>query len=135
MYLEYNRTELLGTVIYNSGLGHIGIDTIKNHKIKLPSLEDQQKIIQEIEKIESEQSSYASYAKILQEQIDNMNLAIKNICNIKKEAKDDNSDDNSSKKDDVKKDKTTKDLKKKKVAKKAASSSDSESESEKKQKK
>ena len=96
-YLEYNRKDLMATVKYNSGLGHISIGTIKNHIIKIPSIADQKKIIEEIEKVESEQSSYAKYAEMLKKQIEQMNTTIKNICNIKQK-EDDESDDSKSKK-------------------------------------
>jgi type I restriction-modification system DNA methylase subunit len=85
--------------------------TLENIKIPISSLEDQQKIIDEIEKIESEQSSYNKYAQILQEQINNMNTTIKNICTVQKQEK-------------------TKD----KESKKSVSDSDSESESDEKPK-
>jgi len=63
----------------NIGNGSLNKETIKKLLILVPSLEDQEKIIKDIEKIESEQSSYAEYAKLIQVQIDSINQVIKNI--------------------------------------------------------
>jgi type I restriction-modification system DNA methylase subunit/restriction endonuclease S subunit len=88
-YLVFNKPKATGNAQPN-----ISRTVMNNFNIPIPSIADQEKIIGEIEKVESEQSSYANYAKILQEQIDNMNTTIKNICNIKKvDDNKDNSDD------------------------------------------
>ncbi len=81
MYLEYNRKDLMKNVKYNSGLGHVSIETIKNHIVKIPSLDNQKKIIEEITKIELQQKSYENFSNILQNNIDQLNIIIKNICN------------------------------------------------------
>jgi len=80
IYLIYNKPKSEGNAQPN-----ISRTTLHNIIIKIPSIEDQQIIIQEIEKIELLQSSYANYTKMLSKQIDNTNIAIKNICNIKKQ--------------------------------------------------
>jgi type I restriction enzyme S subunit len=67
-----------------NGQPHVYSKDLKNLIILVPSLEDQEKIIKDIEKIESEQSSYAEYAKLIQVQIDSLNQLVKNItenCN------------------------------------------------------
>lgn len=56
-----------------------------NININIPSIQDQEKIIKEIEKIESEQSSYAEYAKMLQTQIDSISNLVTNITKTNKE--------------------------------------------------
>jgi hypothetical protein len=78
-YMDYTK------ITKKNSIPNIPWTLLKEAKIKTPSLSDQQKIIDEIEKIQSEQSSYANYSKILQEQINNMNATIKNICLVKKQ--------------------------------------------------
>jgi type I restriction-modification system DNA methylase subunit len=85
-YLSYN-IYLIEQYFVGQDKKNLNISDLLKVNVKLPSFENQKKIIQEIEKIESEQTSYANYAKVLKEQIDNMNITIKNICNIKKEIK------------------------------------------------
>jgi hypothetical protein len=63
----------------NIGNGSLNIESIKKLLILVPSIEDQEKIIKDIEKIESEQSSYVEYAKLIQVQIDSLNQLVKNI--------------------------------------------------------
>jgi type I restriction-modification system DNA methylase subunit len=84
-YLNYTREQLMKHAKYNSGLGHIGKDIIYNHMIPIPSLQDQEKIIKDIEKIESEQSSYKKYGDMLQEQIDSISKVIENLAKNNKE--------------------------------------------------
>ena len=111
--------------VFNAGNGNIRIPEMLNgFKIKIPSLENQQKVIQEIEKIESEQTLYANYAKVLKEQIDNMNITIKNICNIKNKVENESETESS--------DEKPKNKKKKKVENDSDSYSDSDYEKEQK---
>jgi type I restriction-modification system DNA methylase subunit/restriction endonuclease S subunit len=95
-YLSYN-IHLIEKYFEGHDKKNLNISDLLKVIVQIPSLEDQKKIIAEIEKIESEQSSYATYAKILQQQIDQMNTAIKNICivttNKKQAKKKDSSDD------------------------------------------
>ena len=82
-YLLYNQHKIFK---FADGCGQKNMTTERLKKeftIKLPSIADQKKIIEEIEKVESEQSSYAKYAEMLQKLIDQMNTTIKNICDIK----------------------------------------------------
>jgi type I restriction enzyme S subunit len=139
LYLECNRKELMKHAKYNSGLGHITMGKIAEHLIKIPSLQDQQKIIEEIEKIESEQSSYNKYAQMLQEQINNINTMIKNICTIQKAEKQESndSDTESDNESQTESDSEIEDVKPKKkiLKKKVDSNSDSETEDVKPKKK
>jgi len=77
-YLRYNENKIK-KIIQTNGPPNINSNDLKNLIILVPSLEDQEKIIKDIEKIESEQSSYAEYAKLIQVQIDSLNQLVKNI--------------------------------------------------------
>lgn len=109
MYLKFN-IQLLEQLFHGNGLKHISKGNISKCIIRVPSLEDQQKIIKKIEEVENEQSSYNKYAKILQEQIDQMNETIKNICTIRKQNVDADDNNESSDEEDqiTKKDNTKK---------------------------
>lgn len=52
-----------------------------NEKINLPSLNDQEKIVKEIEEIEKQQLSYKNYGELLQKQLENIFNLIKNMDN------------------------------------------------------
>lgn len=83
-YLEYNRKKLMKSAKYNSGLGHIGIDTIKNFEIPIPSLEDQKIIIAKIQKIKDEQSQFSDYVKELENNINLISVMIEKLNTSKK---------------------------------------------------
>jgi type I restriction-modification system DNA methylase subunit len=87
-YLNYNRHNAMKKAKYNSGLGSIIKNDIIELQIKLPSLKDQKKIIEEIEKIEKEQETYKKYGDMLQGLIDNMHVVINNITKNKESHKD-----------------------------------------------
>jgi type I restriction-modification system DNA methylase subunit/restriction endonuclease S subunit len=130
-----NNIELVNKLFVGQDKKHLYWKDFSNLPIKLPSIQDQQKIIEEIEKVESEQSSYANYTKILEEQIKNMNITIKNICALKNKPKEEDKEDTKGKT----KEKVKKDNNKKKVESSSSSSNDSSddtsSESEKEDKK
>ena len=92
----------------NNSIPNIPWTLLQNFMINVPSIEDQKKIIAEIEKVESEQSSYANYAKILQEQKNNINTIIKNICNTIKKQNEEKVEDNTSDSEEDKKPKKPK---------------------------
>ena len=81
-YLNYNN-HLVEKYYFEQDKKNLNISDLLKIDIPLPSLENQHKIIKEIETIESEQSSYANLTKALQEHIDRINTSIKNICTIK----------------------------------------------------
>ena len=60
-------------------------DLLNKFIINIPSLQDQEKIIKDIEKIESEQSSYKKYGEMLQEQVDSISKLIENLAKNNKE--------------------------------------------------
>ena len=82
-YLYYILKLLLQENIYKlqsgSGQPHIYSKNLENILIPIPSLEDQEKIIKQIESIESTQTDYKTYGNVLQGQIDMLNVAIKNL--------------------------------------------------------
>lgn len=80
MYLK-NTNFSKGLLNGSIGCGSLNLTTLKLIPIKLPSLEDQQKIISEIELIEKEQQTYKEYGEKIQsylnmmyEKIQNMNI-------------------------------------------------------------
>jgi restriction endonuclease S subunit len=80
MYLK-NTNFSKGLLNGSIGCGSLNLTTLKLIPIKLPSLEDQQKIISEIELIEKEQQTYKEYGEkiqlylnIMYEKIQNMNI-------------------------------------------------------------
>ena len=77
-YINYNE-HIFSKFYEGSDKKNINRESFLNYKINIPSIQDQEKIIKEIEKIESEQSSYAEYAKMLQTQIDLISKLITNI--------------------------------------------------------
>ena len=77
-YINYNE-HIFSKFYEGSDKKNINRESFLNYKINIPSIQDQEKIIKEIEKIESEQSSYAEYAKMLQTQIDSISKLITNI--------------------------------------------------------
>jgi type I restriction-modification system DNA methylase subunit/restriction endonuclease S subunit len=98
-YFKY--TNEINKIIQKNGPPNINGDNLLNIKIKLPSLEDQQKIIEQIEKIESDESHFSVYANTLKKQMELMQETIKNISNIDKtninnEPIDENMNDNKS---------------------------------------
>lgn len=90
-YLKY----MVNFKIMNSHNGIPGITkgTLENIFIKLPSLEDQQKIIEKIQQIESEQSTYKKYGEMLQEQIDGIQQVIQKLYVTQENTEDSNEDE------------------------------------------
>jgi type I restriction-modification system DNA methylase subunit len=81
LYLSYNVVSIRKYAVFNAGNGNIRIpEFMTDFKIKIPSIEDQQKIIQHIESMEATQKTYADYGLLLSQQLDNINNMIKNIC-------------------------------------------------------
>jgi type I restriction enzyme S subunit len=60
----------------------LGFEVLKTIKIKLPSLEDQEKIIKQIEDLEKDGSQFTQMNNILKKQIETITETIKNLCNI-----------------------------------------------------
>lgn len=116
-FLKYNM-HFIEKEFKGNGLKHISKESINNITIPIPSLQDQEKIIKDIEKIESEQSSYKKYGEMLQEQIDSISKLIENLAKNNKEESDSESSSESDEDSDT-----------------SNSSSESESEDEKPKKK
>lgn len=85
IYFTYNKNSTLKLAKFSARLGNITKTDIVKLLIKIPSLEDQQKIIEKIQQIELEQSTYKKYGEMLQEQIDGIQQVIKNLCTIQEE--------------------------------------------------
>jgi type I restriction-modification system DNA methylase subunit len=134
-YLKHN-IHLLENHMHGGGLKHINQDNLLSILVKLPSLEDQKKIISEIEKIEKEQSNYKQYGDMLQGLIDNIQNVIKKIASDKSSNKkgskksNDDTDSESEESSGSEDEKQPKKTNKKKNSKE--SSDDSESDSPKK---
>jgi type I restriction-modification system DNA methylase subunit len=137
-YLNYN-TSYYETFFEGSDKKFLNQKLFVNSNINIPSLQDQEKIIKDIEKIESEQSSYKKYGDMLQEQIDSISKLIENLAKNNKEESDSNSEsesDNSSSSESESEDEkpkkkvVKKPVKKTTSKKKVESSSESESDSE-----
>jgi restriction endonuclease S subunit len=138
--LDYiNNNETIFSKYYEgSDKKNINREAFLKCMIPIPSLQDQEKIIKDIEKIESEQSSYKKYGDMLQEQIDSISKVIENLAKNNKEELDsnsesesDNSSSNESESEDEKpKKKVVKKPVKKTTSKKKVDSSSSESDSE-----
>ena len=93
-YLLYNQEKIFK---YAEGQGQknmITNDLLKKFIIKIPSIQDQEKIIKEIEQIESIKSTYAEYGKMIQSQIESINKVIDNLTKLNKESEEES--DNSS---------------------------------------
>jgi len=131
MYIKFNL-KLLEINMHGGGIKHLNKDILLNLPIKLPSLEDQQKIISEIEKIEKEQQSYKEYGEKIQTYL---NMTYENITKMtmdelleentyNNDKSDDKSDDKSNDKsndkliEEEKKEVKTKKVKVKKINKK-----------------
>ena len=80
-YMEINKDLLHG----NIGNGSLNKSSLNKLIINLPSIEDQQKIIKEIDEMEKNRITYFNYGKKLQNLIDGMNIFIKKICDAKEE--------------------------------------------------
>jgi len=78
-YLEYNRVLLMDKAKYNSGLGHISIDDIKNFKIPIIDIDKQIELNNNINYIEKKQKKYQEYIKFLDSYIDNIKIIINNL--------------------------------------------------------
>lgn len=85
LYLYYNKDKLIFT---GSGLKHLSKENINNILIPLPSLEDQNMIVNKINKYNEFLSQYESYNKSLQEELES-------LCNIKIKETESNSNPNS----------------------------------------
>jgi type I restriction-modification system DNA methylase subunit len=84
-YLLYNQNIVTSKVAKN-GPPNINIEKVNIIKIKIPSIEDQEKLIKQIDEIESNESKWEEHAKSLKNIIENMNETITNIINdVKKE--------------------------------------------------
>jgi type I restriction-modification system DNA methylase subunit len=57
-YLEYHRKELQKKAKYNSGLGSLVMNAIKDHIINIPTLDNQHILLKQIEDIENEESEF-----------------------------------------------------------------------------
>ena len=80
-FIKFNLN-IFSKLYTGGGIKHISKESINTFKINIPSLEDQEKIIKQIERIESTQTDYKTYGDVLQGQIDMMSVSIKNITNI-----------------------------------------------------
>lgn len=98
-YYLKNNINLLKTNMHGCGLKHLNKDDLLNLPIKLPSLEDQIKIIELIEKVELDDSPILQFGKLLKQQIELMQETIKNICNIEQINEPNNDSDNKSNND------------------------------------
>jgi len=78
-YLESHRIDYMKVVKYNSGLGHLSMEYIKKIVIIIPSLEGQNKIIKQIEDLESVNSHFNKYNKIIQDRIKIILDTVKNL--------------------------------------------------------
>lgn len=80
-YLLYRQAKII-KFADGSGQKNMMIDKLKNKFIiNIPSINDQKKILEKIEKMELEQQSYENYGKMLQEHIDQMQQIIHKLCN------------------------------------------------------
>jgi type I restriction-modification system DNA methylase subunit len=103
LYMNYNAYTSRTFAVFNAGNGNIRMpEYLEGFNIQIPSLQEQEKIIKDIEKIESTQSTYADYAKSIQTQIESINKVIENLTKLNKEIDDDNSDDNTSESEEEK---------------------------------
>jgi type I restriction-modification system DNA methylase subunit len=93
-YINYNEI-VFGSCYEGQDKKNINRNLFLDKLIPIPSLQEQEKIIKDIEKIESTQSTYVEYAKSIQSQIESINKVIENVTKLNKEIDDDNSDDNS----------------------------------------
>ena len=86
LYMKSNVKVIRAYAVFNAGNGNIRLPRLLEQFIfKLPSIPDQQKIINMIESIESNRSTYAAYAQMLQQQIDTMETTIGNLCMVVQE--------------------------------------------------
>jgi len=82
-YLEYNRKKIMRYAKYNSGLGSISMEIIKKYVIPIPTIENQLKLINIIEKIQNEQIQFKNYAENLQNNINQIPTMINKISSKK----------------------------------------------------
>jgi len=80
-YVDFSKGLLNGCI----GGGSLNKSKLLNLNIPIPSIDDQQKIIDVIETIESNRSTYATYAQMLQQHIDTMETTIGNLCIVGQE--------------------------------------------------
>ena len=96
-YLKYNNIEIK-KIIQTNGPPNINGEMLKETRIQIPSLNEQEKIIKDIEKIDQEQKSYSEYGKLIQVQIDLISKVIKKqeipIINNDNDGNEINNDDN-----------------------------------------
>jgi type I restriction-modification system DNA methylase subunit len=71
-YLAENRIKLMKQAKYNSGLGSIGIQVLKNYEIPIPPLPIQQQIVDRLNEINAEGHHYQVYTRCLQQELDNI---------------------------------------------------------------
>lgn len=85
-FLNYIKLSDLPTNLQNISHGGtakmFNTEDLKNQKIKIPSLDTQKKIIQELKKIDDEQNNYKKYNEMIQQFIDNMQNIINKIVNV-----------------------------------------------------
>ena len=84
MFLTYNQ-RILKNITETNGPPNINGVRLQSVHIQIPSIPDQQKIIDMILTIESNRSTYATYAQMLQQQIDMMETTIGNLCMVGQE--------------------------------------------------
>lgn len=92
MSMKYEKYDKITTT---HSIPNIPWTKLSIHKFKLPSLEDQQKIITEIELIEKEQETYKKYGEKLQKLLDNMQQIIEKTTQKNKVDEPENNDDQS----------------------------------------
>ena len=80
----------------NIGNGSLNKGSLRELIIPIPSLQDQENIIKEIEQIEATQSTYAEYSKMIQSQIESINKVIDNLTKLNKKNNDNKEESNSS---------------------------------------
>ncbi len=90
-YLEAFRTKNMDLAKYNSGLGNITMKQIERITIKVPSAEDQEKVVKMIDEINKEEGEFSNQVKALKESIIKLYQCVEqlvntNVSNLNQEA-------------------------------------------------
>ncbi len=74
----------------------LNVNNFKFVNIPIPSLEIQDKIVKQIERLDEKTSHYNIYSEVIQKELDQLTETIKNICKMKEVNEEDDSDDEES---------------------------------------
>ncbi len=81
---------------HGNGQPHVNTNDVKDFDILVPSLDIQDKIVKQIEKLDEKTSHYNLYSDMIQKELDLLTKTIKNICKMKEIVEDEEDSDSDS---------------------------------------